>query len=68
MDRQYEYLFVGDSHYYGFLSDCAGECVNQLAEERMNNHRRQRAEGRKQIANGLPWLCAMLFALFDSGV
>ena len=24
VDRQYEYLFVGDSHYHGFLSDDTG--------------------------------------------
>jgi hypothetical protein len=31
MDRQYEYVFVGDSHYYGFLSYCPGERIDQVA-------------------------------------
>jgi len=35
MDRQYEYFFVGDSHYYGFLSHSPGGCIDQVAEERM---------------------------------
>jgi hypothetical protein len=35
MDRQYEYVFVGDSNHYGFLSYCPGECIDQVAEERM---------------------------------
>ena len=35
MDRQYEYLFVGDSYYHGFLSDDTGECLDPLAEKRM---------------------------------
>jgi hypothetical protein len=33
MDRQYKYVFVGDSNYYGFLSYCPGECIDQVAEE-----------------------------------
>jgi len=51
MDRQYEYDSVGDSNYYGFLSYCPGECVDQVAEKRINNDRRQKAEGRKSVAN-----------------
>jgi hypothetical protein len=35
VDRQYEYLFVGDSHYHGFLSDYASECIDPLVEKRM---------------------------------
>lgn len=35
MDRQYEYVFAGDSHYYGFLSHSPGDCIDQVAEERM---------------------------------
>jgi len=33
MGRQYEYLFAGDSHYHGFLSNCPGERIDQVAEE-----------------------------------
>ena len=33
MDRQYEYVFVGDSNYHGFLSYYPGECIDQVAEE-----------------------------------
>jgi len=51
MDRQYEYVFVGDSHYYGFLSYCPGECIDQVAEARINNQRKQKAEGSKQKAD-----------------
>jgi hypothetical protein len=50
MDRQYEYVFVGDSHYYGFLSYCPGECIDQVAEEGIINHRRQKAVSRKREA------------------
>jgi hypothetical protein len=35
MDRQYEYVFVGDSNYYGLLSYRPGGCVDQVAEERI---------------------------------
>ena len=35
MDRQYEHVFVGDSNYYGFLSYYPGECIDQVAEERI---------------------------------
>jgi len=43
MDCQYKYVFVGDSNYYGFLSYCPGECVDQVAEEGIINHSRQTA-------------------------
>ena len=33
MDRQYEYVFVGNSNYYGFLYYRSGECIDQVAEE-----------------------------------
>jgi hypothetical protein len=36
MDRQYEYVFVGDFDYYGFLSHHTDECAHPLAEERIN--------------------------------
>jgi hypothetical protein len=35
MDRQYEYIFVGDSHYYGFLSYRSGGCIDKMVEERI---------------------------------
>jgi hypothetical protein len=35
VDCQYEYLFVGDSHYHGFLSDDTGYCIDPLAEKGM---------------------------------
>jgi hypothetical protein len=42
MDRQYKYVFVGDSNYYGFLSYCPGECIDQVAEEGVNNKETRR--------------------------
>jgi len=33
MDRQYKYVFVGDFNYYGFLSYCPDECIDQVAEK-----------------------------------
>jgi hypothetical protein len=42
MDRQYQYVFAGDSNYYGFLSYCPGECIDQVAEERVNNKETKR--------------------------
>jgi hypothetical protein len=45
MDRQYQYVFVGDSDYHGFLSYCPGECIDQVAEERIRKqHRAKRIE------------------------
>lgn len=44
MDRQYEYVFVGDSNYYGFLSYRSGECIDKMVEKGMINHGRQKAE------------------------
>jgi hypothetical protein len=49
MGRQYEYVFVGDSDYHGFLSYCPGEYIDQVAEEGMNKQRK--AAGRKQKAD-----------------
>jgi hypothetical protein len=46
MGRQYEYIFVGDSHYYGFLSYRSGECIDKMVEKGMINHGRQKAESR----------------------
>jgi hypothetical protein len=42
MDRQYKYVFVGDSNYYGFLSYCPGECIDQVAEKGVNNKETRR--------------------------
>jgi hypothetical protein len=50
MDRQYEYVFVSDSNYHGFLSYCPDECIDQMAEEGMIDHRRQTAVSRKREA------------------
>jgi len=33
VDRQYKYVFVGDSNYYGLLSYYPGECIDQVAEK-----------------------------------
>jgi len=35
MDRQYEYVFVSPSDYYGFLSHHAAECINPMVEKRI---------------------------------
>ena len=51
MDRQYEYIFVGDSNYYGFLSYRSGECIDKMVEKGMINHGRQKGVGRKQRVN-----------------
>ena len=42
MGRQYEYVFVGNSNYYGFLSYYPGECVDQVAEKGVNNKETRR--------------------------
>jgi hypothetical protein len=67
MDRQYEHVFVGNSNHYGFLSYYPDECIDQVAEERINNQRKQKAEGRKQKSDIFS-LCTMRFALCDLGV
>jgi len=33
MDRQYEYIFVGDSDHHGFLSYHTGEYAHSVAEK-----------------------------------
>jgi hypothetical protein len=35
MDRQYEHVFIGDSDHYGFLPYHAGECIDTVAEKRI---------------------------------
>jgi hypothetical protein len=36
VDREYQYVSIGDSHYHGLLSYHPGECVDKVAEKRMN--------------------------------
>ena len=47
MDREYQYVSIGDSHYHGLLSYHPGECVDRVAEKRMKSI----ADLRLQIAN-----------------
>jgi hypothetical protein len=35
MDRQYQYLFVDTSDYYGFLSYHTDQCIDPLFKERV---------------------------------
>ena len=35
MDRQYEYIFIGDSDRHGFLSYHTGEYGHSVAEKRI---------------------------------
>jgi hypothetical protein len=51
MGRQYEYIFVGDSHYYGFLSYRSGECIDKMVEKGMINHGRQKGRKQRQSQN-----------------
>jgi len=36
VDREYQYVSIGDSHYHGLLSYHPGECVDKVAEKRIN--------------------------------
>ena len=44
MDRQYEYIFAGDSDHHGFLSHHSGERIDPVDKKGIG-----RTEGRKQI-------------------
>jgi len=33
MDRQYEYVFIGDSDHHGFLSHNSDECTDPIFEK-----------------------------------
>jgi len=44
MDRQYEYVFAGDSDHHGFLSHHSGERIDPVDKKGIG-----RTEGRKQI-------------------
>ncbi len=35
MDRQYQYVFVGDSDYHGLLSYHTGECIDPVVKKGM---------------------------------
>jgi hypothetical protein len=61
MDRQYQYVLVGDSDHHGFLSHHTDQCIDPLFKKRIENlrlqkaeSRRQKAEGRRQIAPACP--------------
>jgi len=50
LDRQYEYIFIGDFDHYGFLPYHAGECIDPMAEEGIGEW--QIADSGWQIAEG----------------
>ena len=38
MDRQYEYVFAGDSDHHGFLSHDPGRCTDPLVKKRIGKN------------------------------
>jgi hypothetical protein len=41
MDRQYQYLSVGDSDYYGFLSHHTSEFIDPMVEKGITSLQRE---------------------------